>query len=119
MTTSKKSNSRGSRITPRHAWLAALGVVAVARREAFTAAEVVIDEAIKVRKQAIGMSADARAIARGGVITLGEKIEPLVAQFSTALQARLGPVMDKFGVPHAATRAPRKTTRRTTARSRG
>lgn len=108
MVASKKSSHRGSEITLRHAWLAALGAFAVARREALTAAEIAIEETTSLRTRVLALAGDASLIARGGAITLREKIEPAVARFSAEFEARIAPVLDKLGVPPNATRAPRK-----------
>jgi hypothetical protein len=106
---SRKSAQRGSQATSRHAWLAALGVFAVARREASTMIEIAREETGRLRDRAIDLAGDARAIARGGVITLIEKAEPLVEQFNSEVGARLAPVLDKLGFAASARRAPRTT----------
>ena len=118
MVASKKSSHRGSEITLRHAWLAALGAFAVARREALTAAEIAIEETTSLRTRVLALAGDASLIARGGAITLREKIEPAVARFSAEFEARIAPVLDKLGVPPNATRTPRKarTTKKASSR---
>jgi hypothetical protein len=108
MVASRKSSHRGNEITPRHAWLAALGAFAVARREALTAAEIALEETTGLRKRILAIGGDARLIVRGGAITLREKIEPVVARFSADLEARIAPVLDQLGLPRAVARAPRK-----------
>jgi hypothetical protein len=118
MVASKKSSHRGSEITLRHAWLAALGAFAVARREAVTAADIAIEETTSLRKRILALAGDASLIARGGAITLREKIEPVVARFSADLEARIAPVLDKLGVPPNFARTPRKprTTKKSSSR---
>ena len=128
MVASRKSSHRGSETTPRHAWLAALGLFVVARREAVTAVDIAFEEAIKLRKRAVGFGADARAIARGGAITLREQVEPVIAQVGASIEARLapvfGPILEKLGLPSVglhASRTPRnakarKTTKTSSAR---
>ena len=108
MVASKKSSHRGSEITLRHAWLAALGAFAVARREAVTAADIAMEETTSLRKRILALAGDASLIARGGAITLREKIEPVVARFSAEFEARIAPVLDKLGVPPNLARTPRK-----------
>ena len=115
MVASRKSSHRGSEITPRHAWLAALGAFAVARREALTAAEIAIEETSSLRTRLLTLAGDASLIARGGAITLREKIEPVVARFTADLEAKIAPVLDKLGVPPDFTRTARKA--RTTKKS--
>jgi len=119
MAASKKSNRPSSELTPRYAWLAALGAFAVARREAFIAADIVVEETVRLRRQLGAFGEDASAIARGGAITLREKIEPVLAQLSAGVEARLGPVLDRLGLPRLAERAPhkpRKATKKTSGR---
>lgn len=108
MVASRKSSRRGSEITLRHAWLAALGAFAVARREALTAAEIALEETSTLRTRLLALAGDASLIARGGAITLREKIEPAVARFSAEFETRIAPVLDKLGVPPNATRTARK-----------
>ena len=115
MVASRKSSHRGSEITLRHAWLAALGAFAVARREAVTAADIALEETTSLRKRILALAGDASLIARGGAMTLREKIDPVVARFSADLEARIAPVLDKLGVPSNPARAPRKA--RTTKKS--
>jgi hypothetical protein len=94
--------------TPRHLWLAALGAIAVARREAGTALEIVLEETGKLRRQATQFAGDARDLARGVAMTLGEKAEPQVGRFSAEVEARLAPVLDKLGVQVAGRKPARK-----------
>ena len=118
MVASRKSSHRGSEITLRHAWLAALGAFAVARREALTAAEIAIEETSSLRTRLLALAGDASLIARGGAITLREKIEPAVARFGAEFETRIAPVLDKLGVPPNGTRTPRKgrTTKKASSR---
>ena len=90
--------------TPRHLWLAALGAISVARREAGTALEIVLEEAGTLRRQATQFAGDARDLARGVAMTLGENVEPQVGRFSAEVEARLAPVLDKLGVRAAGPR---------------
>lgn len=94
-----KKNSRAAKETTlRHVWLAAIGAVVVARREARTAFEIGVEEAGKLRERAIGFAADAQAVARGGLMTVREQVEPQLQQFSADVQTRLAPVLEKLGV---------------------
>ena len=94
--------------TPRHLWLAALGAVAVARREARTALGIALDEAGRFGRQAAQFVGDALNLARGVAMTLGEKAEPQVGRFSADIEARLAPVLDKLGVPRTGRKPVRK-----------
>lgn len=107
-----KKNSRASKETTlRHVWLASLGAIAVARREARTAVEIAVDETGKLRQRAIGFAADARAVARGGLLTVREQVEPKVEQFSAEVEARLAPVLAKLGLKPQAGKPARKAKR--------
>ena len=90
--------------TPRHVWLAGLGVLVVARREASVAANRFLSEALAAQHRGLQLACDARDIARGVVITVGEKIESRLQR----------------GKPVRRTnRKPAQSTRRTTGRTRG
>lgn len=111
-----KKNSRASKETTlRHVWLASLGAIAVARREARTTVEIAADEAGKLRERAIRFAVDARAVARGGLMTVGEQVEPKLGQLSAEVEARLAPVLVKFGFAPR-TRKPARRTNKTVAR---
>ncbi len=103
--------------TPRHLWLAALGAISVARREARTALGIALDEAGRFGRQAAQFAGDARDLARGLAMTLGEKAEPQVGRFSADIEARLAPVLDKLGVPRTGRKPARKA--RTAAKKPG
>lgn len=101
--------------TPRHVWLATLGAIAVARREAVTALEIVLEETGKLRRQATQFAGETRDLARGVAMTLGENLEPQVGRFSAEVEARLASVLDKFGARATGPRPgrkPRATTRK-------
>lgn len=75
--------------TPRHVWLAALGVAAVARREAATAAAIARGEWPRLRADAARFAMDARDVARGIALTVQEQAAPRLARAGDALQALL------------------------------
>lgn len=113
----RRRNAGHKQTTPRHLWLAAIGAVALARREALTAAGIALDEAGKLRGQLLQFAGDARDIARGAAMTLQEalqdKVEPQVdklrsSAFSAEVEARLAPVLAKFGVAPAKRKPARK-----------
>lgn len=118
-----KKNPRASKETTlRHVWLAAIGAAVVARREARTAFEIGVEEAGKLRERAIGFAADAGAVVRGGLMTVGEQVEPKLGQFVAEIEARLAPVLAKLGLKPQAHKpartakkpAAKKTVRRAT-----
>lgn len=116
-----KKNPRASKETTlRHVWLAAIGAAVVARREARTAFEIAVEETGKLRERAIGFAADAQAVIRGGLMTVGEQVEPKLGKFGAEVETRLAPVLAKLGlkpqgrkpVRQAKKPSARKTTRR-------
>lgn len=107
-----KKNPRASKETTlRHVWLAAIGAAVVARREARTAFEIGVEEASKLRERAIGFAADAGAVVRGGLMTVGEQVEPKLGQFGAEVESRLAPLLEKLGLSPNARRAVRKARR--------
>lgn len=107
-----KKNPRASKETTlRHVWLAAIGAAVVARREARTAFEIGVEEAGKLRERAIGFAADAGAVIRGGLMTVGEQVEPKLGQFGAEVEARLAPLLEKLGLSPKARRTVRKARR--------
>lgn len=107
-----KKNYRASKETTlRHVWLAAIGAAVVARREARTAFEIGVEEASKLRERAIGFAADAGAVVRGGLMTVGEQVEPKLGQFGAEVESRLAPLLEKLGLSPNARRAVRKARR--------
>lgn len=79
----KRSNRRNkaaysATTTPRHLWLAGLGLVAVARREAPLVASRLAAEASVAGNRAMQFACDVRDVARGAALTLGEALEARV-----------------------------------------
>lgn len=118
--TSRRSKTASSKqTTPRHLWLAALGAFSLVRREARTAAGIALEEAVKLRDNAIQFAGDAVDVARGAAMTAQEQMEPQVSRFSAEVEARLAPVLEKFGMQAPVkkpARKPRKTAKTTTRR---
>ena len=93
----------------RHAWLASLGLLVAARREskaaaqrAATKAETAIADARKAVKRA-------EADLRGGIEGVRDQVQPKVMKFSSDVEARLAPVLDKLGLKPKQKRSARKT----------
>ena len=105
----------------RHVWLASLGLLVAARRESKAAAQ-------RATSKAEGAIADTRkavkraeADLRGGIEGVRDQVQPKVMKFSSDVEARLAPVLDKLGLKSKVGKAARgrkpmkKTaTRRTT-----
>lgn len=93
----------------RHAWLASLGLLVAARRESRAAAQ-------RATARAEGAIADARkavkraeADLRGGIEGVRHQVQPKVVKFSSDVEARLAPVLDKLGLKSKQKRTARKT----------
>ena len=110
-----KQSRQDKQLSLRHLWLASLGTVIVARREARSTAANVAGEACKLRNQAVRLASDAQAIARGGYLTVSEQAESKLGQFSAEVEARLQPVLEKLGLKPK-TRGGRRATRKPAAR---
>ena len=109
------------RTTPRHMWLAALGVAAVARRETATAAAIAREELPRLRDGALRFAGDARDVARGLALTAQERFGSDVERIVDDLRTRLAPVLARSGLRVRATgvrRAPAKRIARRAAAGR-
>ena len=114
-----KKNSRSAKQTTlRYVWLASLGTMAVARREVRMAAEIAVDESGKLRERALRLAGDAKAIARGGLMTVREQVEPILGELSAEVDARLAPLLDKLGIRKQVRKPIRKARRPAVKKSR-
>ena len=93
----------------RHVWLASLGLLVAARPESKAAAQ-------RATAKAEGAIADARkavkraeADLRGGIEGVRDQVQPKVLKFSSDVEARLAPVLDKLGLKSKQVRTTRKT----------
>lgn len=94
---------QSSEINLRHVWLASLGAVAVGRRGIRGAAEDAVDRAGRLGGKIYGIAIDARDVARGGLLTLREQLEPKLGKLGAEVQVRLEPVLGRLaGKPKAA-----------------
>ncbi|MBN8263810.1 MAG: hypothetical protein J0M21_04085 [Xanthomonadales bacterium] len=94
--------------TPRHLWLASLGLLVAGRREgrhllqqAQAKAATAADDARKAVRQA-------EAGLRGGLGTVRQQVEPKVQSLGAEVEARLAPIVAKLGLKPAGKRAARK-----------
>ena len=108
-TASRKNTTTALEPNMRHAWLASLGLLVAARREskaaaqrAATKAETAIADARKAVKRA-------EADLRGGIEGVRDQVQPKVMKFSSDVEARLAPVLDKLGLKPKQKRSARKT----------
>lgn len=94
--------------TLRHVWLAGLGLVAVARREARAAVAEAGQRIDAARQQAATFASTAQRDVLGRLADVREQGEARVVQFSADVEARLEPVLVKLGLKK---KPARKTTR--------
>lgn len=94
--------------TPRHLWLASLGLLVAGRREgrhllqqAQAKAATAADDACKAVRQA-------EAGLRGSLGTVRQQVEPKVQSLGAEVEARLAPIVAKLGLKPARKRAARK-----------
>ena len=94
--------------TPRHLWLASLGLLVAGRREgrhllqqAQAMAATAADDACKAVRQA-------EAGLRGSLGTVRQQVEPKVQSLGAEVEARLAPIVAKLGLKPAGKRAARK-----------
>lgn len=102
--------------TARHLWLASLGMLVAARRESKAAvkrATVKVENAVADTRYTLRR---AEADIRGSIDGVRNQVQPKVLKFSSEVEARLAPVLDKLGLKPTAKRAPRKA-RKTTAKA--
>jgi hypothetical protein len=121
MTAKKKSRAKSQETTLRHLWLAGLGMISVARREATNAANDAAHKMEWVKQQAEQLASQAQATVVEGLAIVRQQGEVKVGQFSTDVEARLTPVLAKLGLkPQSAakTRASKPAKKATVKRTR-
>ncbi len=87
MAVSKKKSAAANETTLRHVWLAGLGLLVIARREARAGVQ-----------RAQRAAAATQANLRDGIDSVRGQVEPKVVQFSAEVESRLAPVLDKLGL---------------------
>ena len=98
MATKKKTPSKAQETNLRHAWLAGLGLVAIARRETLNAANEATTRIAALKQQAGKLADEAQSNVRDGIACAREQGEARVGQFSAEVEARLAPVLVKLGL---------------------
>ena len=107
-TASRKNTTTALEPNRRHAWLASLGLRVAARRESKVAAQRATaraEGAIAVARKAVKR---AEADLRGGIEGVRDQVQPKVMKFSSDVEARLAPVLDKLGLKPKQKRTARK-----------
>jgi len=93
----------------RHVWLASLGLLVAARRESKAVAERASAKAEAAIADARKAVKRAEADLRGGIEGVRDQVQPKVLKFSSDVEARLAPVLDKLGLKSKQKRTARKT----------
>lgn len=110
--------------TPRHLWLASLGLLVAARREGMATVECAVNRADTAANDVRKAARKAERQVRDTVDSLRGQIEPAIAKVGNEVEARLAPVLGKLGLAKPKTKrparkarkAPAKASRRTVAR---
>jgi hypothetical protein len=118
MAASKRKTPANRETSLRHVWLAGLGLAVVARRQALLTGDRVAGQAIELKRHALAVADEARANVVGGLDSVRGQVESRVVQFSTQVEARLAPVLDKLGLKGTAHQRPTRKARKTTASKR-
>jgi hypothetical protein len=104
----KKQTRKTPEPTLRHVWLAGLGLIAVARREAIGAANDAVGKLQAARQQAGALAGQAQRDVLERLADVREQGEASVERFSADVEARLQPVLAKLGLKKPARKpAPR------------
>ena len=94
--------------TPRHVWLASLGLLVAARREGKAAAGRAAAKAGTAAASVRQAVKQAEAGLRDGLHDVRGQVQPTVVKFSHEVESRLAPVLDKLGLKKQAKRRGRK-----------
>lgn len=105
MAAKKKIRSHARETTLRHLWLAGLGAVAIARREALNAANDATARMESLKQQAGKLAGETQAHLRESFASVREQGGTQAERFSVEVEARLAPVLIKLGLrPQARSR---------------
>lgn len=114
----KKTTRKTPEPTLRHVWLAGLGLIAVARREAVGAANDAVGKLQAARQQAEALAGQAQRDVLGRLAGVREQGEASVERFSADVEARLQPVLVKLGLKKTSARKPAPRVRKKPAAKR-
>lgn len=104
----RKTRSAALEPTPRHLWLASLGMLVAARREARAVAKRAASDVEATIADARYALRRAEADLRAGVDGVRSQVEPKVQKLSGDVEARLAPIVAKLGLKPKPTRKTRK-----------
>ena len=94
--------------TPRHLWLASLGLLVAGRREGRHLLQQAQAKAATAAADARKAVRQAEAGVRGSLGTVRQQVEPKVQSLGSEVEARLAPIVAKLGLKPAGKRAVRK-----------
>jgi hypothetical protein len=122
MATPKKKATRKTKAatlepTPRHLWLASLGVLVAARRESKAVAKRAVGKVEATIADARYALRRAEADLRAGVDGVRSQVEPKVQKLSHDVEARLAPIVAKLGLKPKASRNTRKPAKKAVRRT--
>jgi len=98
MAAKKKTVRKSPETSLRHVWLAALGLVVVARRETRNAANEAVARVQSFTRQAGKLAGETQANVLDGLASVRQQGEARVGQFSADAESRLAPVLVKLGL---------------------
>lgn len=104
----RKTQAAALEPTPRHLWLASLGMLVAARRESKVVAKRAASKVEATIADARYALRRAEADLRAGVDGVRSQVEPKVQKLSNDVEARLAPIVAKLGLKPKAARKTRK-----------
>ena len=104
----RKTQAAALEPTPRHLWLASLGMLVAARRESKVVAKRAASKVEATIADARYALRRAEADLRAGVDGVRSQVEPKMQKLSGGVEARLAPIVAKLGLKPKATRKTRK-----------
>lgn len=110
----RKTSRKTPEPTLRHVWLAGLGLIAVARREAAAAVADATGRLQAARRQAETLAGQAQRDVLDRLNEVREQGEARVGRFSAEVEGRLEPVLGKLGLKKKPARTPAARTRKKT-----
>lgn len=114
----KKNTRKTPEPTLRHVWLAGLGLIAFARREALTTFADAAGKLQAARQQAEALAGQAQRDVRDRLAEAREQGGASVERFSADVEARLQPVLVKLGLKASPRKKPASRTRKKPAAKR-
>ena len=108
----KTTRTHARETTSRHLWLAGLGAVAIARREALNAADDAATRMESLKQRADKLAGETRVSLRESLARVREQGGVQAERFSAEVEARLAPVLVKLGLRPQSRSKPKPRTRK-------